>query len=307
MIILFLFASIWSQENIAEGMTGDDLLDYLRLNYKTSSTLGYNNGRDTLYLQIERNNALQVKGIYTNYSVTLPDGVDPSICLYENGMNCEHVWPQSMGAGNEPQKSDMHNLRPCKENVNSSRGNKPFGENPDSETDTWFWMSQSQSNTPTSYINEYSESETAYFEPREDRKGDIARSMFYFYTMYPEVANETFWQGQKETLKIWHEQDPSNNAEVIRTWAIADYQQNKPNPFILDETLIIRAYFPDEMMFLGDLNGDTILNILDVVTMVGFIIGTTDLNPPYDVAADMNTDGIVNVLDVVILVNFILN
>ena len=306
MIILFLFTSLWSQEIIAEGMTGDDLLDYLRLNYKTSSTLGYDHGRDTLYLQIERTNG-QVKGVYTNYSVTLPDGVDPSAYLYENGIDCEHVWPQSMYEGSNPMKSDLHHLRPSKSNVNSSRGNKPFGENPDSETDTWFWMSQSQSNTPTSYINEYSESETAYFEPREDRKGDIARSMFYFYTMYPEVANETFWQGQKETLKIWHEQDPSNNAEVIRTWAIADYQQNKPNPFILDETLIIRAYFPDEMMFLGDLNGDTILNILDVVTMVGFIMGTTDLNPPYDVAADMNTDGIVNVLDVVILVNFILN
>ena len=306
MIILFLFTSLWSQEIIAEGMTGDDLLDYLQLNYKTSSTLGYDHGRDTLYLQIERTNG-QVKGVYTNYSVTLPDGVDPSAYLYENGIDCEHVWPQSMYEGSNPMKSDLHHLRPSKSNVNSSRGNKPFGENPDSETDTWFWMSQSQSNTPTSYINEYSESETAYFEPREDRKGDIARSMFYFYTMYPEVANETFWQGQKETLKIWHEQDPSNNAEVIRTWAIADYQQNKPNPFILDETLIIRAYFPDEMMFLGDLNGDTILNILDVVTMVGFIIGITDLNPPYDVAADMNTDGIVNVLDVVILVNFILN
>ena len=305
MIILVLFTSLWSQEIIAEGMTGDDLLDYLQLNYKTSSTLGYDHGRDTLYLQIERTNG-QVKGVYTNYSVTLPDGVDPSAYLYENGIDCEHVWPQSMYEGSNPMKSDLHHLRPSKSNVNSSRGNKPFGENPDSYTDTWFWMSQSQSATPTSNINEYSESETAYFEPREDRKGDIARSMFYFYTMYSEVANENFWQEQKETLKIWHEQDPSNNNEVIRTWAIAAYQQNKPNPFILDETLVIRAYFPDEIMVLGDLNGDTVLNILDVVTMVGYIMGNTELNPPYDTAADMNEDGIVNVLDVVTLVNFIL-
>jgi hypothetical protein len=59
-------------------------------------------------------------------------------------------------------------------------------------------------------------------------------------------------------------------------------------------------------MLLGDLNGDTVLNILDVVTMVGYIMGNTELNPPYDTAADMNEDGIVNVLDVVTLVNFIL-
>ena len=107
-------------------------------------------------------------------------------------------------------------------------------------------------------------------------------------------------------MKNWHELDPADENEIERTWHIAPYQQNKPNPFILDETLIIRAYFPDEMMLLGDLNGDTILDILDVVTMVGFIMGTTDLNPPYDVAADMNEDDIVNVLDVVTLVNFIL-
>ncbi|MBT6870145.1 MAG: hypothetical protein HOA66_01680, partial [Candidatus Marinimicrobia bacterium] len=84
MIILFLFASIWSQENIAEGMTGDDLLDYLRLNYKTSSTLGYDHARDTLYLQIERTNG-EVKGVYTHYTAPLPDGIDPSGYLYVNG------------------------------------------------------------------------------------------------------------------------------------------------------------------------------------------------------------------------------
>ena len=267
MIILVFFTSIWSQEIIAEGMTGDDLLDFLRLNYKTNSTLGYNHARDTLYLQIDRNNG-QVKGVYTNYSVTLPDGIDPSIYLYENGLNCEHVWPQSMGAGYEPQKSDMHLLRPCKENVNSSRGNKPFGEINDWQTDKWYWLDQIVEDAiPSSNINEYSESEDAYFEPREEKKGDIARTMFYFYTMYLEVANEDFWQDQKETLKIWHEQDPSNNDEVIRTWAIAGYQQNKPNPFILDNTLIERVYFYDGFVQ-GDINEDGVLNILDIVALV---------------------------------------
>tara|TARA_B110001454_G_scaffold36928_1_gene36468 strand:+ start:33 stop:998 length:966 start_codon:yes stop_codon:yes gene_type:complete len=302
---LFFFTTVWSQEIIAEGLSGDALVDYLRLNYKTSSTLGYNDARDELYANVDRIGG-QVKGVYTNYSVTLPDGPDPSAYLYENGINCEHVWPQSMGAGDEPQKSDMHHLRPCKDNVNSSRGNKPFGEINDWQTDTWFWQTQSTSNAPSSNINEYSESSSSSFEPREDRKGDIARTIFYFYTMYPNEADDSFFQNQKEQMKVWHNQDPSNNDEVIRTWTIAAYQQNKPNPFILDETLVLRAYFPDEIMMLGDLNGDTILNILDVVTMVGYIMGNTELNPPYDTAADMNEDGIVNVLDVVTLVNFIL-
>ena len=101
-----------------------------------------------------------------------------------------------------------------------------------------------------------------------------------------------------------------DNSELQRTWAIAGYQQNKPNPFIVDETLVIRAYFPEEYeddFILGDVNGDDIINVLDVVSVVGHIMGTNLLQPPYDQAADLNEDGVINVLDVVGLVNIILN
>ena len=51
----------------------------------------------------------------------------------------------------------------------------------------------------------------------------------------------------------------------------------------------------------GDLNGDGLLNVLDVVVMVNLILSgdVTD-------GADMNGDGSCNVLDIVILVNLIL-
>ncbi len=126
-IILLLFVGIpLSQDVIGEGLYEDELIDFLRENYKTSTTLGYTDARDTMYLRIDRIDG-QVKGVYTNYAVDLPDtpGVDPSTHLYENGMNCEHVWPQSLYEEGEPMKSDMHALRPCKDNVNSARGNKP--------------------------------------------------------------------------------------------------------------------------------------------------------------------------------------
>ena len=303
--VIVFFSFFFGQDTIADGMTGSSLIDYLRLNYKTNSTLGYNEARDVLYLNIERENG-QVKGVYSNFSVILPDGVDPSTHLYENGLNCEHVWPQSLYEGTEPMKSDMHHLRPCKENINSSRGNKPYGEIIDSQTDNWYWLNQNTSNIPSSNINEYSESSSSLFEPREDRKGDIARTIFYFYTMYPNEADDYFFHTQKEQLKIWHEIDPPNNQEVIRTWAIAGFQQNKPNPFIIDESLVLRAYFPDEILLLGDLNGDSILNVLDVVTLVSYILGDSDLNQNHEAAADLNEDGLINVLDVVILVNLIL-
>ena len=300
-ILLLIWSLPFGQDVIGEGLFGDELIDFLRANYKTSTTLSYNNARDTMYLKIDRING-QVNGVYTNYAVDLPDtGVDPSTHLYQYGIDCEHVWPQSMYEGSNPMKSDLHHLRPSKSNVNSSRGNKPFGENPDSQTDTWFWMSQSQSSIPSNNIDEYSESETAYFEPREDIKGDIARSMFYFYTMYSEVAYDYFFEEQKEVMETWHEQDPINEDELNRTWAIASYQQNKPNPFILDETLVERAYFYDGVLQ-GDLNGDGTLDVLDIVALVNIILSQEGNNP----LGDLNGDGELNVLDVVILANIIL-
>jgi len=301
--ILFFLGSIsFGQDVIGAGLYEDELIAFLQENYKTSTTLGYTNARDTLYLNIDRIDG-QIKSIYTNYSVDLPEtGVDPSTYLYENGINCEHVWPQSLYEGGEPIKSDMHALRPCKDNVNSARNNKPFNEVVDEQTTTWYWQDSQTSSIPSLYIDEYSENHDAYFEPREDRKGDIARTMFYFYTMYSDVADNDFFEGQKEVLQAWHEQDPANADEISRTWQIANYQEDKPNPFILDATLVERAYFYDDVM-LGDMNGDGELNILDTVALMNMILYGGETNP----AGDMNGDGTYNVLDVVILVNIILS
>ena len=302
-IILFFLGSLpFGQDVIGGGLYEGELIDFLQENYKTSTTLGYTDARDTLYLNIDRIDG-QVKGVYTNYAVDLPTtGVDPSTHLYENGINCEHVWPRSMYEGEEPIKSDMHTLRPCKDNVNSARNNKPFNEITDGQTITWYWQDSQTSNIPSSNIDEYSENHDSYFEPREDRKGDIARTMFYFYTMYSEEADGDFFELQKDILKTWHDQDSANEEEVTRTWQIADYQEDKPNPFILDETLVERAYFY-EGFILGDMNGDGALNILDVVALVNMILSGADYNP----LGDLNNDGALNILDVVMLANIILN
>ena len=53
---------------------------------------------------------------------------------------------------------------------------------------------------------------------------------------------------------------------------------------------------------LGDLSGDGIVNVLDVVAMVNLV-----LSGGYNEVADMNGDGTLNVLDVVLLVGIILN
>ena len=60
-------------------------------------------------------------------------------------------------------------------------------------------------------------------------------------------------------------------------------------------------FSPQECSLLGDLNEDSILNVLDIVLMVNMVLDSN-----YGENADMNSDGIINVLDVVILINTIL-
>tara|TARA_B100000131_G_C18083541_1_gene599165 strand:- start:124 stop:1068 length:945 start_codon:yes stop_codon:yes gene_type:complete len=308
-IILFIFQSLLFNQVIGEGLYLDDLLTYLKNNYTTNNVLSYNSARDVLYGDIEAElNDGQVFCIYTNYSINLPNGVDPSSYLYDNGMDCEHLWPQSMGASSSPMKSDMHHLRPCRSNVNSSRGNKPYNEINDNATNTWYWLNIQSSNIPSSNINEYSETNSSYFEPREESKGDVARSIFYFYTIYENVANDNFFNTQKDVLYQWHIQDPPTNIEIDRTWAIAAYQNNIPNPFIIDHSLIERAYFYTEPEYnLGDLNLDALINVVDVVLLVNYILGIDTLSNDSIQLADLDSNELINIVDVVTLINIILN
>ena len=55
---------------------------------------------------------------------------------------------------------------------------------------------------------------------------------------------------------------------------------------------------------LGDTNGDSTINVLDVIIMVNMILGQLEIDLS---ASDMNQDGVLNVLDVTLLLSIILN
>ena len=57
----------------------------------------------------------------------------------------------------------------------------------------------------------------------------------------------------------------------------------------------------------GDINGDDVINVLDIVSTVNFVMGLASPTDTEACAADLNEDGIINVLDIVQLVNIILN
>ncbi len=306
-IIFILFFSVgFSQEIIGEGLQGQELIQYLINNYKTSNVLSYNGARDAMYGYIDNENG-SVQCIYTEYTVDNVPSDNPRAYLYENGIDCEHLFPQSMYEGTSPMKSDIHHLRPCKSNVNSSRGNKPYNESNDNQTQTWYWLEYQQSNPPNQNRDKYSESASGVFEPREEVKGDIARAIFYFYTMYSNVADDNFFEEQKDILYDWHQDDPINQLEVNRTWDIADYQ-DYPNPFILDETLIQRCYYEQDIDFvIGDVNLDNIINVLDIIVIMNYILNLSDLNDQQIELADMNQDQGINILDIVLLIGEIIS
>jgi len=53
--------------------------------------------------------------------------------------------------------------------------------------------------------------------------------------------------------------------------------------------------------FIGDLNNDLILNILDVIQLVNLV-----LNNQYNFIGDINSDEFINILDIIELINIII-
>tara|TARA_B110000438_G_scaffold298048_1_gene345492 strand:- start:265 stop:2475 length:2211 start_codon:yes stop_codon:yes gene_type:complete len=56
----------------------------------------------------------------------------------------------------------------------------------------------------------------------------------------------------------------------------------------------------------GDINGDSVNNILDIVTLVNFVLGTETADNCQLEFGDINQDGILNILDIIQVVNIIL-
>jgi len=258
-LILSIYSiSIFAQEIIEPCKFGQPLIEYIQDEYTPSNPLGYGPARDILYSEID-NVGLNLSAVYTDFTITLNPALDPSVNAFDQGINAEHVYPQSQGAGDEPAKSDLHNIFPSKVNVNSDRGSCPYGEIEDSDTEKWYYLSSQLNSIPTTDIDKYSEKdeESCVFEPREEVKGDIARAMFYFFAIYQQKAlsaSSTYFANQKEILYQWHLDDPVDAVESTRNELIAMNQGND-NPFIIDSTLAWRAFFEADASYpVGDPN-----------------------------------------------------
>ena len=227
---------------ILPGITGDELLKELDKFFSPRLSLGYGSARDLLYTKIDNQGGV-VTDIYAGYSVSIKQNSSkPREEASQHRINAEHIWPQSMGAEG-PAKSDLHNLFASREEINSERRNYPFADIPDNQTTSWYLDNDELFVKPSPLdIDKYSEFKPEAFEPREAKKGDIARVMFYFRTVYPELGNASFFEIQQDTLCKWQANDPIDADEVARSNAIAKTPQGNENPFVLDSTLPQRTY-----------------------------------------------------------------
>jgi hypothetical protein len=225
------------------------LIQKLVVSYKPQSVLDYSQARIKMYREIYNHND-SVSCMYTRHTLFLdPVHTDPIGFLSRNGdsngINCEHSFPQSKGADSGNARSDMHHLFPCRAAVNEARSNFPYAEIEDSKVTSWFYKWSVQSSIPSQHIDEYSESIFGLFEPREDVKGNVARAIFYFITMYELQSDRSFFERMRSTLCDWHLRDPVDSLEWTRSQQIAKYQEFKANPFILDCSLVNRTYCPN--------------------------------------------------------------
>lgn len=228
-------------------LQGTALLETLQAEYSPDQILDFSDAKDTMFAKIYKEGD-SITCVYSGWTIYMDPNGDPSQVIYQNGtnegFNTEHCYPQSLGSKVGGARADIHHLFPTRVPVNGARSNDPFMEIPDQQVDKWFYQNQTLENKPSSQIDLYSEDRNQGFEPREDFKGNVARAMFYFYTIYKEQADaidDTYFEQQKEILCQWHHQDPVDSLEWIRNWRIAAYQ-GKPNPFILDCSLAGRGY-----------------------------------------------------------------
>ncbi len=147
------------------------------------------------------------------------------------GYNREHVWPQSLGAAEgSPAHSDLHHIFACDSNVNSSRGNKPFGE-----------CEGECSSHPEAPEAQY---DAVYWEPPVEDRGDLARVLLYMAVRYEGHEDEPDLRfvesgvepgcdcmSNLETLLAWHRLDPVDAREAERNDTVFELQGNR-NPFV---------------------------------------------------------------------------
>ena len=155
--------------------------------------------------------------LYTDYTATMDQW---------NGWNREHVWPQSLGGENTSGGgADLHHIRPSDGSINSSRGNLKYGYATGG--------SNRYGNKPATGVLG-GKSNSTYFEPLDNVKGDVARICLYVYVRWGSSWGATDITKVFQSVDVlleWCALDPVDEWEMGRNDVVEEMQGNR-NVFI---------------------------------------------------------------------------
>ncbi|MBR4933565.1 MAG: endonuclease, partial [Clostridia bacterium] len=215
---LSYYGDNYSYEKLSEMSANDIKTQLAKL---MQSTHSYQSSYNDCHYKADRtdceNEDKSVSLIYTSYSATMSQW---------NGWNREHVWPQSLGGGNTSGGgADLHHIRPSDAVVNSTRGNKKYGN-------TNGGTAKYGSNPATGYLGGYYNS--TYFEPLDNVKGDVARICLYVWVRWGSAWGATDITKVFQSVDVlleWMLLDPVDTWELGRNEVIGKIQGNR-NVFI---------------------------------------------------------------------------
>jgi hypothetical protein len=241
---LLSLTQLFAQSPPPSDITGSELRTWLKTNWYDGyhNELGYDAAREAMYGYIDERSDGEVYCVYTGFHQTATH------TTYLDPINCEHSVPQSFFGSNEPMRSDIHHLYPTHGSVNSARSNHPFGNVADENATSWYIVNSTNtgidilSSIPGSDLEKHSKLlSSTKFEPRDDHKGDVARAVFYFYTMYPTQAGSISSAGNIDVLYEWHLNDPPDAREIQRNDRTEEKQGNR-NPYIDYPEILCKAW-----------------------------------------------------------------
>jgi endonuclease I len=205
----------------------------------------------TCYATSDRDYIYENDGTVLDIYSENPTGTDPYNYSASSGDRCggyrvegdcynrEHLLPQSVFNSRSPMVSDAHHIVPTDGKVNGERGSYPFGK-----VGTVSYTSQNGSKRGSNLNSGYSAGYSGtVFEPIDEFKGDVARSLLYMATRYENAIGSWNWEMLEDSsdqvftdwalsvLLTWHQQDPVSNREITRNNAVYNFQGNR-NPFI---------------------------------------------------------------------------
>ena len=113
------------------------------------------------------------------------------------------------------------------------------------------------------------------------------------------VCSENYFPQKKPQIELY---DEDNNSYIIYWNDLRS--SGKANFTNLYAQSITVSSGP--LCTIGDLNQDSLINVIDIVSLVNYILDVVDFDATQLCAADLNGDNIINVIDIVSLVNIIL-